>query len=194
MIVLLQKVKEMSLLPDPDMKPNSPIKLAWLYSLHAKCLETYTRQTFKERAQTIFLFKMFPYAFSTNNEEFIISISRLLNLHESVLFFCKIFHASLVPNSSHYWTIEEDMYLLHLLIHAYINQQSLNVSFGKRTIFSCKRRIIYLKKILVHETLIADYIVPEYKKCNGHDCETENNDMQDFNEAILDEKKRIILF
>ena len=132
---------------------------------------------------------MFPYAFSTNNEEFLISISRLLNLHESVLFFCKIFHASLVPNSIHYWTIEEDMYLLHLLIHAYINQQSLNVSFGKRTIFSCKRRIIYLKKILVHETLIADYIVPEYKKCNGHDCETENNDMQDFNEAILDEKK-----
>ena len=58
------------------------------------------------------------------------------------------------------------MFLFHLLIHAYINQQSLNVFFGKRSVDACIQRILYLKSILINEGLVDDYSIPECKYCN----------------------------
>ena len=145
------------MLPDPEASFQNPIELAWLYSLHVKSLDVFSKQTFQERIETNFLFKMFPYAFTTNNANFLLHISQLLNLQDSVSFFCEIFYMNYVPVSKYYWTVEEDMFLFHLLIHAYINQQSLNVFFGKRSVDACIQRILYLKSVLINEELVDDY-------------------------------------
>ena len=169
-------------LPDPE--EISPLYFAWMYSIFSRCKEVYKNQTEIERIKTNFLYEIINLSIFSNEEQFLLKASRILNLSEAVIYLLDIIHFnSNISTSNYFWSDDEDKFLLHLLINSRITQTSMDISFGQRTIRACSNRIKKLKRILKQEGLIDKYIIPDEKRKNLNN-EIENEEINYVNKKF----------